>query len=203
MVLVVRRIAVLVTLAWVLTAAPVASAGPLDTCAQRVIRDWYSGGRVNGVYPLACYRAAIEALPDDVLEYSEADRDIARALAFARRGSAETATPTRARPAPAAGATGAEARPRPRRKSAAEATAPSPQAQHRRRRRRGSAGPAIERPRRRSLATRERAGADGRLRCRPVSGDRARGARRDAARDRCGGLGARAPSLTRHRPTNR
>ena len=51
-----------------------------------MIRDWYSGGRVDGVYPLACYRAAIRALPNDVLQYSNADQDIRRALAFARRG---------------------------------------------------------------------------------------------------------------------
>ena len=87
-----RRIAVLASLACALTAAPFASAGSLEACAQRVIRDWYSGGRVNDVYPLPCYRAAIRALPNDVLEYSEADRDIARALAFARRGRAEPAT---------------------------------------------------------------------------------------------------------------
>jgi hypothetical protein len=61
------------------------SAGSLDSCAQRVIRDWYSGGRVDGVYPLPCYRAAIRALPADVLQYSDADRDIASALAYARQ----------------------------------------------------------------------------------------------------------------------
>ena len=63
-----------------------ADAGSLEACAQRMIRDWYSGGRVDGIYPLACYRAAIRALPEDVLQYSNADRDIARALAYARRG---------------------------------------------------------------------------------------------------------------------
>ena len=83
---VIRRIAVLLALAWLVTAAPLASAGSLDTCAQRVIRDWYSGGRIDGVYPLPCYRAAIKALPADVLAYSEADADIERALAVARRG---------------------------------------------------------------------------------------------------------------------
>ena len=71
--------------------APAARAESLDSCAQRVIRDWYSGGRVDGIYPLPCYRAAIRALPDDVLQYSDADRDIARALAYARRGMREKA----------------------------------------------------------------------------------------------------------------
>ena len=69
-----------------LTMVAPAHAGPLDECAERVIRDWYSGGRVDGVYPLACYRAAIRALPEDVLQYSNADRDIARALAYAVQG---------------------------------------------------------------------------------------------------------------------
>ena len=81
-----RRVVVLLSLAWLVIAAPLAAAGSLETCAQRVIRDWYSGGRVDGVYPLPCYRAAIKALPADVLAYSEADADIERALAFARRG---------------------------------------------------------------------------------------------------------------------
>jgi hypothetical protein len=69
-----------------LAIAPASHAGPLDACAQRVIRDWYSGGRVDDVYPLACYRAALRALPADVLQYSSADQDIRRALAYARRG---------------------------------------------------------------------------------------------------------------------
>ena len=79
-----------------------AEAGSLEACAQRVIRDWYSGGRVDRVYPLGCYRAAIRSLPEDVLQYSNADRDIARALAYARQGlSARTAArAANAKPAP-------------------------------------------------------------------------------------------------------
>lgn len=90
---VLRRIAALSALVSFAIAAPVAAASATDACAQRVIRDWYDGGRVDGVYPLSCYRAAIEALPSDVLAYSDADRDIARALAFARRGKRDEATP--------------------------------------------------------------------------------------------------------------
>ena len=87
-----RRVGALViaAVAFVLVAAPSpGAAASLDTCAQRVIRDWYSGARVDHVYPLACYRAAIRALPDDVLQYSSADQDIRRALAFARRGRSD------------------------------------------------------------------------------------------------------------------
>ncbi len=63
-----------------------AGAGSTEVCAQRVIRDWYAGGRVDGVHPLGCYRAAIRALPEDVLQYSDARNDIQRALAYADAG---------------------------------------------------------------------------------------------------------------------
>jgi hypothetical protein len=80
-----RILVAAVAAASALSVVPPAGAGELDDCAQRVIRDWYSGGRIDGVYPLACYRAAIRALPEDVLQYSNADADIARALAAAQR----------------------------------------------------------------------------------------------------------------------
>ena len=85
------------------TAAP-AGAGPLEDCGQRVIRDWYSGGRVDKVYPLPCYRAAIRALPNDVLQYTDASAAIERALETARRGTAtpEPSTTPEERPAPSA-----------------------------------------------------------------------------------------------------
>jgi len=102
-----RRVGVLIVVAVALSltlpAAP-AVAGSLDACAQRVIRDWYTGGRVDNVYPLGCYRAAIRALPADVLQYSNADQDIRRALAFARRGRADPGNESLAN-APRAGAT--------------------------------------------------------------------------------------------------
>ena len=81
-----RALACLAVVAASLTAALPAEASSTDACAQRVIRDWYDGGRVDGVYPLRCYRAAIRALPEDVLQYSDARIEIERALAFAARG---------------------------------------------------------------------------------------------------------------------
>jgi hypothetical protein len=77
-----------------------------------VIRDWYSGGRVDKLYPLPCYRAAIRALPDDVLQYTDAGAEIERALEHARhRGSSagnettDEAHVTATKPAPRANAT--------------------------------------------------------------------------------------------------
>ena len=97
----VRPLACAVAATAALTIAAPAGAGPLDACAERVIRDWYSGGRVDGAYPLACYRAAIRALPEDVLQYSNADKDIARALAYAQQGRRDpgnTSKPSTAAP---------------------------------------------------------------------------------------------------------
>src|SRR5262245_8750491 len=121
-----------------LIAASTTSATPLDDCAQRVIRDWYSGGRVDGVYPLPCYRAAIRALPADVLQYSDADRDISSALAYARQkrrdAAAQKATRAKeqeaARKAAKAARSTSAAKPapkttaKPRREPASAATSP-------------------------------------------------------------------------------
>ena len=71
-------------------AAP-ASAAP--SCGRAVIDDWYEDGRVDGTYELHCYDDAIETLPRDVRDYSNAKEEIQRALQAARRG--EDAPPAR------------------------------------------------------------------------------------------------------------
>src|SRR5688572_19045118 len=60
------------------------AASPLADCGQRVIHDWASDGSVDDAAPLACYRAALRALPEDVLQYSDAGQSIEDAMAFAR-----------------------------------------------------------------------------------------------------------------------
>jgi cobalamin biosynthesis Mg chelatase CobN len=64
------------------TATPASS----KLCSKQVIADWYDDGRVGKIYPLHCYRDAIESLPPDVLDYSSAKEEIGRALAFAKQG---------------------------------------------------------------------------------------------------------------------
>ena len=49
------------------------------TCETRLLRDW-SDGRIDGVYPVSCYRAALRSLPADLEVYSSAHDDIAQAL---------------------------------------------------------------------------------------------------------------------------
>jgi hypothetical protein len=99
-----RALACLAIVAASLTVALPAGASSTDACAQRVIRDWYAGGRVDGVYPLRCYRAAIRALPEDVLQYSDARNEIERALAYAVQGDRDPARSRVAPPAPPAAA---------------------------------------------------------------------------------------------------
>ena len=58
------------------TAGPAAAA---PNCASRVLKDWQDG-RLDGTYPVACYRQALAQLPEDVRVYSSAQSDITRAL---------------------------------------------------------------------------------------------------------------------------
>jgi len=68
-----------------LATAPAASA-KAKTCGEKVVDDWYGDGRVDEVFPTHCYLDAIRSLPVDVKDYSNAEEDIRRALAFAGQG---------------------------------------------------------------------------------------------------------------------
>jgi hypothetical protein len=60
-----------------LAAAGTASAK--SSCGSRLLADWRDG-RIDNTYPVACYRQALEQLPEDVRVYSTAQADITRAL---------------------------------------------------------------------------------------------------------------------------
>jgi hypothetical protein len=71
-------VAIVAALTYELMAAP---AGRTATpCWQELITDW-SDGRIDGTYPVACYRKALKAMPEDIRLYSSASDDISRALA--------------------------------------------------------------------------------------------------------------------------
>lgn len=59
-----------------------APAAAKDPCWKTLIDDWYDG-RIDNVYPVACYRKALENMPEDVAQYSSLGDDINRALQFA------------------------------------------------------------------------------------------------------------------------
>ena len=64
-------------------------------CWQTLLNDWYDG-RIDHVYPIPCYREAINHLPTDVAVYSSARDDINRALqlAIARQKNPSAPAPT-------------------------------------------------------------------------------------------------------------
>jgi hypothetical protein len=55
------------------------TAGAAQSCGSRVLADWRDG-RLDGTYPVGCYRQALAELPEDVRVYSTAQADITRAL---------------------------------------------------------------------------------------------------------------------------
>ena len=56
-----------------------ASAKGKPPCWKTLINDWYDG-RIDGTYPIHCYREALQHLPTDVDTYSSARDDIKQAL---------------------------------------------------------------------------------------------------------------------------
>jgi hypothetical protein len=57
-------------------------AGPAaaSPCGNRVLKDWSGNSRIDGTYPLHCYQDAIDALPSDLRDYSDALDVIGRAF---------------------------------------------------------------------------------------------------------------------------
>jgi hypothetical protein len=63
-------------------------------CWQTLLNDWYPDGKINGTYPVHCYREAINHLPEDLKAYGEARNDIQRALlAFLASGDSGGSPP--------------------------------------------------------------------------------------------------------------
>ena len=80
----VRRLAVLAIV--LLLAPPLTSSSPAATaCAHQILRDWSADGRVTKNYALPCYEEAIDALPTDIRDYTNAEDVITRALSSAVR----------------------------------------------------------------------------------------------------------------------
>jgi hypothetical protein len=69
--------------------AALATAGPAGgatECGKKVLADWFDNGRIDRLYPLNCYEEAIDAIPDDLRDYADAEEVITRALQAALRG---------------------------------------------------------------------------------------------------------------------
>ena len=73
-----RVAALLATVLSALVASSAASAAP--PCAGAILADWLDDSRIDRVYPLPCYEAAIDAIPQDIEDYTDAADVIARAF---------------------------------------------------------------------------------------------------------------------------
>jgi hypothetical protein len=85
------------------TASAASAAKATAPCWQRLTLDWAADGRVDKIYPLACYQQAIAHLGATDRVYSSAEDDIRRAQqrAIAGKGGSGPQTPTAAPDAPA------------------------------------------------------------------------------------------------------
>ena len=66
----------------VLVAAFVVSstADAASPCSKTILDDWLDNDRIDRIYDLPCYEAAIDAIPEDIRIYTNAEEVIARAF---------------------------------------------------------------------------------------------------------------------------
>ena len=100
----VLRLALLAATGSVVAFVLISPAPAASSCATRVLRDWSDDGHVASKYSLPCYEEAIEALPTDLRDYTNAEDVITRALTSAARAvGAESPAATAAASTPAVG----------------------------------------------------------------------------------------------------
>jgi hypothetical protein len=68
-----------------------APAGAATPCGERVLVDWWNDGRIDRVYALHCYQNAIDRMPADIRDYTDAAEVIDRALQSAVRNAPPSA----------------------------------------------------------------------------------------------------------------
>lgn len=79
-------VALVLALSAVASLSFTSTAGAATKCGQQVLADWYDNGRIDKLYPLNCYEEAIDAIPDDIGPYVDAEDVITRALQSALHG---------------------------------------------------------------------------------------------------------------------
>lgn len=58
-----------------------------SACGDRILADWFDNGRIDRSYPVHCYGEAIDSIPSDISDYTNAEEVIARALQQLPSGS--------------------------------------------------------------------------------------------------------------------
>ena len=62
-------------------------------CGDKVLADWFDNGRIDRLYDLHCYEDAIDAIPNDLRDYANAEEIISRALQAAVNGNLDAGGP--------------------------------------------------------------------------------------------------------------
>ena len=62
------------------------TAAATTPCGKKVLADWFDNGRIDHLYPPHCYEDAIDAIPDELRDYADAEEVISRALQASLRG---------------------------------------------------------------------------------------------------------------------
>jgi hypothetical protein len=71
---------VLALAASVAAVAAFAAPASASRCGTLVQKDWSDNSRIDGTYPLHCYQDAVNTLPQDIFDYSNAAEVIRRAF---------------------------------------------------------------------------------------------------------------------------
>lgn len=74
------RVALTLATAAVLAAVAAPAGSAARPCWQVLVDDW-ADGAISNLYPISCYRQALQNMPEDVRLYSNASDEINRALA--------------------------------------------------------------------------------------------------------------------------
>lgn len=79
-----KRLLLITAIVAALAALTPATASAAE-CWKELVNDYWADNRVDRTYPISCYREAMESLPADVQQYSDAQDDLRRALLAAIR----------------------------------------------------------------------------------------------------------------------
>jgi hypothetical protein len=79
-------IAAVALFASIMVALAPGRAAAATPCWKAVINDWEDNGRIDGTYPINCYRQALNRLPQDVQDYTSLPDDIRAAMQQALAG---------------------------------------------------------------------------------------------------------------------
>lgn len=84
----------------ILALALTGRAAAAPPCAEAILADWHHDGRVDQLYDLRCYEAAIDAIPGDIRPYIDAEEAIKRAFQSAAHRQLAITTKPRSKGTP-------------------------------------------------------------------------------------------------------